>query len=312
MTEENGKKKSSIRICRSWRETVRIIEFDRIRDAVSACCLQAAYDLPEDVMQALEKALNSESNALGKEFLSQCLENARIAARERMPICQDTGFAVFFVEMGDMLRLDHGSIYEAIAAGVADGYEKGYLRKSIVSEPLFQRRNTGNNTPPIIHLMQVPGDQLTVVLAPKGGGSENMSALKMLKPSDGRAGVVDFVVNTVVNAGGNPCPPTIVGVGVGGTFEKAAFLAKKALLRPLGAKNEDPEYAELEAEILEKINASGVGPQGLGGDTTSLAVHVESFPCHIASLPVAVNLNCHAARHAGFTLVGEKVIEDED
>ena len=182
------------------------------------------------------------------------------------------------------------------------GYKDGFLRKSIVSDPLFARKNTTDNTPPIIHLTMVPGDRISVILAPKGGGSENMSALKMLKPSDGRQGVVDFVTQTVINAGGNPCPPVIVGVGIGGTFEQAALLAKKALLRQVNTPAEDAEYADLEKEILQKINASGVGPQGLGGDTTALAVHINHHPCHIASLPVAVNINCHAARHAGFEL----------
>ena len=191
---------------------------------------------------------------------------------------------------------------EAIAAGTAVGYREHYLRKSIVDDPLFDRRNTGDNTPPVIHLELIPGENVRIILAPKGGGSENMSAVRMLKPSDGRAGVVDFAVETLRKAGGNPCPPTVVGMGIGGTFEKAAFLAKKALLRKLGEPNPNPRYAELEREILEKINATGVGPQGLGGTITSLAVHIEYYPCHIASLPVAINLNCHAARHAEVTL----------
>ena len=205
-------------------------------------------------------------------------------------------------EMGEALEIEGGSIYEAVEAGTAKGYREGYLRKSIVSDPVFGRKNTEDNTPPVIHLRLVPGSSLKVVLAPKGGGSENMSQLKMLKPSDGRQGVIDTVVDAVVNAGGNPCPPTIVGVGVGGTFEKAALLAKEALLRKVGSVNENKNYAEMEKEILEKINASNVGPQGLGGNITALAVHIEYFPCHIASLPVAVNLNCHAARHAEFKI----------
>ncbi|MBO5763342.1 MAG: fumarate hydratase [Lentisphaeria bacterium] len=287
---------------RPLHERLRTIPFEEVVDRVTACCFEAACRLPLDVIDAIKAATLKETNPLGKSFLEQYLENAKLAAETPMPICQDTGFAVYFVEMGEMLRIEGGSIYEAITEGTARGYKEGFLRKSIVSEPLFHRKNTGDNTPPIIHLTLVPGDKLNVILAPKGVGSENMSALKMLKPSDGRAGVVDFVVNSVINAGGNPCPPTVVGVGMGGTFEKAAFLSKKALLRHIGEPNPDPEYADLEAEILEKINASGVGPQGLGGNTTSLAVHIEYFPCHIASLPVAVNLNCHAARHAGFEL----------
>ena len=287
---------------RTMADSIRTVEFEDLVEMVRLCCLAAATKLPEDVEEALKNAFASESNPLAKELIRQCLENAEIARCENMPICQDTGFAVFFVEMGTMVRINGGTIYEAVTEGTRRGYRDGFLRKSIVTDPLFKRKNTTDNTPPIIHLTQVPGDRIDVILAPKGGGSENMSALKMLKPSDGRAGVVDFVVNSVVNAGGNPCPPVIVGVGIGGTFEQSALLAKKALLRKVGTPSEDAEYADLEREILEKINASGVGPQGLGGDTTALAVHINHFPCHIASLPVAVNINCHAARHAGFVL----------
>ena len=298
----DGSKKLKLKIGASPQDMLRVVPFQQVVDAVSACCLQAACQLPEDVSAALNRALQFEQGELGRDFLQQCLENARIAAAERLPICQDTGFAVFFVEIGELVKLDGGSIYEAITAGVADGYRRGYLRKSIVSDPLFQRKNTTDNTPPIIHLSIVPGNRLSVILAPKGGGSENMSALRMLKPSDGRDGVIDFVTETVVKAGGNPCPPTIVGVGIGGTFEPAAFLAKKALVRPVGQPSDDADYAGLEREILARINQSGVGPQGLGGSVTALAVHINYYPCHIASLPVAVNLNCHAARHAGFEL----------
>lgn len=219
-----------------------------------------------------------------------------------MPLCQDTGFAVFFVEYGENVQVDGEGITAAINAGVRDGYAKYFLRKSIVEEPLFERKNTKDNTPAVIHFTPVPGEHIRIVLAPKGGGSENMSALRMMKPSDGRDAVVKFVVESVKNAGGNPCPPVIVGVGIGGTFEKCAQIAKSALLRKVGKPNPDPRYAELEREILEKINQTGVGSQGLGGDITALAVHVEYFPCHIASLPVAVNLNCHAARHTEVTL----------
>ena len=284
------------------RAAMRVIPYDEVVKAVRLSCLEAACVLPADVRAAIRKAFETESSVRARDFLKQYLTNAEIAGAEKMPICQDTGFAVFFVEMGEMLKIDGGSVYSAITEGVAQGYRDGFLRKSIVSDPIFKRRNTSDNTPPIIHLEMVPGDRLNVILAPKGGGSENMSALKMLTPAAGREGVRDFVVDTVVAAGGCPCPPTIVGVGVGGTFEKAAFLAKKALLRPVGSHNPDPEYAELETEILERINASGVGSQGLGGDITSFACHIEHFPCHIASLPVAVNINCHAARHAGFEL----------
>ena len=283
-------------------ETFRIIRFEEIAEAVAALCGKAACRLPEDVLAGLKHAASRETGELGREFFRQYLENAAIAAQEALPLCQDTGFAVYFVEYGDRVRLDHGTIYEAIAAGTAAAYRAPYLRKSIVDDPLFDRRNTGDNTPPVIHLELIPGENVRIILAPKGGGSENMSAVRMLKPSDGRAGVVDFAVETLRKAGGNPCPPTVVGMGIGGTFEKAAFLAKKALLRKLGEPNPNPRYAELEREILEKINATGVGPQGLGGTITSLAVHIEYYPCHIASLPVAINLNCHAARHAEVTL----------
>lgn len=276
----------------------RIVSFEAVAEAVADLCGKAACDLPPDVLDRLRQMEARETSELGRDFFAQYLENARIAREERMPLCQDTGFAVCFVELGDRVRFDRSTVYEAISEGVARGYREHFLRKSIVNDPLFDRKNTQDNTPPVIHLELVPGEKLHITLAPKGGGSENMSAIRMLKPSDGRQGVVDFAVETLRKAGGNPCPPTVVGMGIGGTFEKAAFLAKKALLRKIGEPNPDPRYAELEAEILEKINATGVGPQGLGGSVTSLAVHIEFFPCHIASLPVAINVNCHAARHA--------------
>ena len=280
----------------------RIIPFQKVVEAVSRLCGEAAVKLPADVLDSLRSCAAKETRPLAKSFFNQYLENAEIALSENMPLCQDTGFAVFFVEYGENVQVDGEGITAAINAGVREGYAKYYLRKSIVEEPLFERKNTKDNTPCIVHLKLVPGNQLKLTLAPKGGGSENMSALKMLKPSDGRAGVVKFIVDAVVSAGGNPCPPTVVGVGIGGTMEKAAILAKQALLRDIGKPNPDPRYAELEAEILEKINASGVGPQGLGGDITSLAVHIDWHPCHLASLPVAVNINCHAARHAQIIL----------
>jgi fumarate hydratase subunit alpha len=281
---------------------MRKIPFEQVVNEVAAICLKAAYDLPEDVLNSIKECLEKEDSERAKEFLRQYLANADIASKEHVPLCQDTGFAVYFVEIGEMVEIEGGSIYAAIEAGTAKGYKEGYLRKSIVSDPIFGRKNTGDNTPAIVHLQLVEGEKLNVILAPKGGGAENMSQIKMLKPSDGRQGVINTVIDAVVNAGGNPCPPTIVGVGVGGTFEKAAFLAKHALLREVGSVNDDENYALMEKEILEKINASDVGPQGLGGKTTALAVHIEYFPCHIASLPVAVNLNCHAARHAGFEI----------
>ncbi len=273
-----------------------------IEKEVMALCLSAAFDLPEDVETVIRAYLSKETSLRGKAFLEQYLENADIARRERLPICQDTGVAVFFVELGQEVVIEDGLLPDAIESGVEKGYKDGLLRKSIVNDPVFGRKNTGTNTPPIIHVSLVPGDKLRIALAPKGGGSENMSALAMLKPSDGRQGIVDFVVDTVIKAGGNPCPPTIVGVGVGGNFEVSALLAKKALLRKIGKPSPNPDYAEMEREILLKINSSGVGPQGLGGDATSFAVHIEYYPCHIASLPVAVNLNCHAARHKEVTL----------
>jgi len=281
---------------------VRLIPYYQVVNAVANACIQAACKLPPDTRKALQKAMTEETKVLAKGFLAQLWENAAIAAKKMVPICQDTGFAVLFVEMGEDCRIEGGGLSDALQDGVEIGYRKGYLRKSIVSDPLFQRKNTTTNTPPVIHWELVKGDRLSITLAPKGGGSENMSAIRMLKPSDGRAGVVDFVVETVCKAGGNPCPPTVVGVGVGGTFEKAAYLAKKALLRPIGKAHRNPDYAALEQEILEKINASGIGSQGLGGDITSYAVHIEEFPCHCASLPVAVNLNCHASRHVKVVL----------
>ncbi|MCI5778415.1 MAG: fumarate hydratase [Lentisphaeria bacterium] len=277
---------------------MRIVNFDTVAEAVTDLCGRAACDLPHDVLSALRDAGTRERGELAGDFFAQYLRNAELAATERLPLCQDTGFAVFFAEMGRDAVLDRGTLYDAVTAGTREGYRRFFLRKSIVADPLFDRKNTTDNTPVILHLSQVPGDRIKLVLAPKGGGSENMSALRMLKPSEGRRGVADFVTDAVICAGGNPCPPTIVGVGIGGTMEYAAYLAKRALLRPVGKPSPDPRYAELEAEILERINASGVGAQGLGGDITALAVHIEFHPCHLASLPVAVNLNCHAARHA--------------
>jgi fumarate hydratase subunit alpha len=274
------------------------IHVKMVEEKVAEMCLKAAFDLPEDALSAISGALARESSERGKMFLGQYLENAKIAKAERLPICQDTGVAVFFVELGQDVFIEGGTLSDAIEKGTAKGYKEGYLRGSIVDDPLFDRKNTGTNTPPIIHLKLVPGDGLKIILAPKGGGSENMSALKMLKPYQGVNGVVEFVIETVLAAGANPCPPTVVGVGIGGSFEVCAILSKKALLRKIGEHNPDERYADLEREILAEINATGLGPQALGGNTTAFAVHIEYFPCHIASLPVAVNLNCHASRHA--------------
>lgn len=224
------------------------------------------------------------------------MENAGIASAEEIPVCQDTGYAVVFLEIGQDVHFTGGYIYDAVNEGVRIGYREGYLRKSIVGDPL-ERKNTGDNTPAVIHTAIIPGDRVWITVAPKGGGSENMSALKMLKPADGVAGIKSFVLDTVKSAGPNPCPPLVIGIGIGGTMEKAALLAKEALLRPLGQKHEKPEIATLEEEILSAVNDLGIGPQGLGGRITSLAVHIKTYPAHIASLPVAVNLNCHVARH---------------
>ncbi len=269
----------------------------RIRDA----CIQACTVLPADVLTALENALAKEESPTGRDVLQQLIENARIAREEGIPICQDTGLTVVFVEMGEDVRVFGGNLLDAVNEGVRLGYSEGYLRKSVVSHPLA-RTNTGDNTPAVVHCFLVPGDKITVTVLPKGAGSENMSCLKMLTPSDGADGVARFVVDAVIKAGSNPCPPIIVGVGLGGTMEMAAMLAKKALLREVGKPSANPTDAALERRLLEAVNATGIGPAGLGGRVTALAVHVESFACHIASLPVAVTLQCHAARHASFTL----------
>ena len=275
---------------------MRIIHVSQIIEAVARLCQEANFNLPQDVSRALKTALQREESELGREIIRQILENAEIAARERVPICQDCGMAVLFVEMGQDVRIEGGGLEEAINEGVRRGYSEGYLRKSVVRDPI-DRINTGDNTPAVIHYNVVEGERLKITLLPKGGGSENMSGLRMLTPADGVEGVKRFVLETVDSAGANPCPPIIVGVGIGGTFEKAALLAKKALMREIGSPNRSAHIAELERELLEEVNSLGIGPQGLGGRITALAVHVEAFPCHIASLPVAVNLQCHAARH---------------
>lgn len=275
---------------------MRNVEADLITETVRKLCMDANYHLVDDVLKALKEYEVSEESPLAKNILKQILQNAEIADTEEVAMCQDTGFTVVFVELGQEVCIVGGNINDAINEGIRRGYKEGYLRKSIVEDPL-RRKNTGDNTPGVIHLEIVPGDQIKIIVAPKGGGSENMSEVKMMKPADGVEGLKDFVIDRVRRSGGNPCPPIIVGVGVGGTFEKCAYLAKKALLREVGSVHPDPYYADLEKELLEKINNLGIGPQGLGGRTTSLAVHIEAHPCHIASFPVAVNLNCHAARH---------------
>ena len=281
---------------------MRELAASEITAQVAEMCREANIYLGREVVEALRKALAEEESPTGREVLQQLLENVRIAREENIPICQDTGLAVFFVEFGQEVHLSGGTLEEAINAGVRRGYTEGYLRKSAVNDPLMQRVNTGDNTPAIIYTDLVPGDKVKIHFAPKGGGSENMSAVQMLKPADGVDGFVDFVVNHVRETGPNPCPPLVVGVGIGGTFDKVAVLAKKALFRTLGKPNPEPAYAALEQTILQKINDSGIGPQGFGGRTTALAVHIEFFPAHIASMPAAVNLNCHAARHLERTL----------
>lgn len=273
---------------------MRQIDAAKITETVKKLCIDANYYLGKDVMDALEAGYKKEESPVGKEIISQILENDKIAAEGVFPMCQDTGAAVVFVEQGADVFVN-GNLTEAINEGVRQGYKEGYLRKSMC-DPIT-RKNTGDNTPAIIHLDIVPGDKLKIIVAPKGGGSENMSFVKMMKPADGIEGVKDFVVESVKKAGSNPCPPIIVGVGIGGIFDKCAQIAKKALLRTIGSKHPDPFYADLEAELLEKVNMTGVGPQGLGGTVTALAVFVEVHPCHIASFPAAVNINCHAARH---------------
>ncbi len=273
------------------------IHTDQITETVARLCIESNYYLGEDVLDTLRRYREAEVSPVGREVLDQILENADIAQNEQMPLCQDCGLTVIFVELGQDVHIVGGYLNEAITEGVRRGYEKGYLRKSMVEHPFSSRINTRDNTPPVIHTTVVPGDELKITIVPKGGGSENMTRLAMLKPADGREGVIDFVVESVRKAGANPCPPIIVGVGIGGSAEKAMLLAKHSLLRKVGQPSPDPEAAELEAELLERVNRIGIGPQGLGGITTALAVHVETFPCHIASLPVAVNLQCHSARH---------------
>lgn len=272
------------------------IKTQTIVDKVSALCMGASFNLSEDVVRALEQALEKEKSPIGKEIITQLLENARIGREESTPVCQDTGVACIFVEVGQDVQIIEGSLYEAINEGVRQGYREGYLRKSMVKDP-FDRVNSGDNTPAIIHTDIVPGDKLKITILEKGGGCENMSRLTMLTPAHGKKGVIDFIVNTVREAGANPCPPIIVGVGIGGTFDYVAYLAKKSLLRTIGTPNPDPNTAAFEQELLEKINDLGIGPQGFGGTVTTLAVHVEKYPCHITSLPVAVNIECHSHRY---------------
>ena len=276
---------------------MRELDVSVVRDAVARLCIAANTCLPEDVKNAIRDFQTREDWAIARGVLDQIVENYQIAHRENVPICQDTGMACVFLEVGQEVHFTGGGLYDAVHEGVRRGYTEGYLRKSVVRDPI-RRGNTGDNTPAMIHVDIVPGDRVTITVAPKGFGSENMSAIKMLKPSDGLEGVKKFVLDTVETAGSNPCPPMVVGVGIGGTFEKAAYLAKKALIRPLDVQNPDPYYADLETELLDRINALGIGPQGFGGMSTALGLNIEVLPTHIAGLPCAVNIGCHATRHA--------------
>lgn len=279
---------------------MRTISFADIRQKVKEICIEASYVLEDEMLACFRQSLAVEESPLGQETLRQLIENARIAKEERIPLCQDTGLAVFFVEMGTEVQIEGGLLSDAINEGVRDGYRDGYLRKSVCHP--FTRKNTGDNTPAIINLDIVPGDQLKLFFSAKGGGSENMSQVIMLNPSDGVAGVEDYVVGRVWESQANPCPPIIVGVGIGGNLERAAILAKKSLVCPRTGDNPDPLLKEMEERILDKINCLGIGPAGLGGRVTALKVRILMEPCHIASLPLAVNINCHASRHREITL----------
>ena len=276
---------------------VRTIQAETITQEVAQMCKEAAYYLPGDVFAALERGRLSEQSPVGRDVLDQIIENAKIAKAEDRPICQDTGMTIVFVELGQDVHIEGGNLNDAINAGVAKGYTEGYLRKSVVEEPLFNRKNTGNNTPAVIYTEVVPGDKLTIQVEPKGFGSENKSGLKMLVPADGVKGVKKAAMEIILHASCNPCPPMVVGIGIGGTMDRAAVMSKKALLRPTNVRNPHPEYAKLEEELLEMINQTGIGPQ-LGGTTSALAVNIEWGPTHIAGLPVAVTICCHACRHS--------------
>ncbi len=282
--------------------SIRQVNAGDVTAAVKQMCMEANYDLPDDVYQALKDGKAKEDSPVGKAVFDQLVENADIARRDRVPICQDTGFAVFFVEVGQDVHFSGGDFREAIDEGVRQGYGDGFLRKSVAEQPAHARQNTKDNTPAIVHTSIVPGDKVEIWMMAKGGGAENMSSLNMLKPAQGWGGMVQAVLDTVSRAGSNPCPPIVVGVGIGGTIEMCTLLAKKALLRDIGSVHPDERIAGMEAELLERINALGIGPQGLGGTQTALAVFVEEMPCHIASMPMAVNVQCHAQRHKHFIL----------
>lgn len=276
--------------------SLRVIQYEDIVTQIRTLCLDANCNLPMDVWEALVKAQKDEDSPLGQNVLDTILENARIAKEKKMPLCQDTGMVVVFAEVGQDVHVQGGLLSDAVNEGVRQAYKEGYFRMSVVGDPI-ERVNTKDNTPAVLHVSLVEGDQLRLIVAPKGFGSENMSVLKMLKPAEGVQGIKDFVVKAVSEAGGNPCPPIIIGVGIGGTMEKAALLAKRAVLREVGSKHPKPHIAELEEELLKLVNQTGVGPQGFGGTQTALALFVDTYPTHIAGLPVAVNINCHVARH---------------
>jgi len=288
MAQQNGK---------DMENMMRTITSMQITEEVARLCQEANFHLGDDVLKLLRQARSKEVSETGQEVLDHIIENAAIAAETPLPLCQDCGTTIVFVDIGQHVHIEGNDLETAIQAGVAKGYREGYLRMSMVLHPFSTRKNTDDNTPAVIHYRLVPGDELKITVAPKGGGSENMSRFIVLKPSQGRSGIIDFVVQAVSDAGGNPCPPLIVGIGIGGTAERCMELAKRALLRTAGQSASDPENAELERELLTRINALGIGPQGLGGSITALAVHIETHAAHIASLPVAVNLQCHSARH---------------
>lgn len=280
---------------------MREIHINEVIDVVKRLCMEANYYIGDDIKDALQKSKEEEPYKIAEDVLDKILLNDKIAAENRMPMCQDTGMACVFLEIGQEVHFTGGLLEDAINEGVRQGYEEGYLRKSVVGDPI-ERVNTRDNTPALIYYDIVEGDKVKITVAPKGFGSENMSRIGMLKPADGLQGVKDFIIETVKKAGPNPCPPMVVGVGIGGSFDKAAYLAKKALIRPIDVRNENEFYKNLEEELLEKINELGIGPQGFGGKTTALGLNVETYPTHIAGLPVAVNINCHATRHKEFIL----------
>ena len=275
---------------------MKTINVNEIIKTVKELSIEANYYLPDDIKEAIEKAEKNEKWPIANNILNKILENSQIASAEKMPICQDTGMACVFIDIGQDVHITGGSLEEAINEGVRQGYAEGFLRKSVVKDPIH-RVNTNDNTPALIYYNMVPGDKVKITVAPKGFGSENMSRIAMLKPSDGLEGVKNFVLETVRMAGPNPCPPIVIGIGIGGSFDKAAYLAKKALIRPVNENNTDEFYGNLEKELLEEVNKIGIGPQGFGGKTTALALNIETYPTHIAGLPVAVNINCHATRH---------------